>query len=81
MLGRNRMDEVQWQPPPSNVIKLNTDASFDQSSHEAGLGVVAKDDLGRISFSASTKVTNIKNPLQVVVMVIFLINGDVLNFW
>ena len=71
VLGINKTIEVQWQPPPANVIKLNTDVSFDQSSHEARLGAVSRDELGRISFSATTKITNIKSPLQAEVMTIF----------
>ena len=41
--GRNYM---QWLPPPVDVIKLNADASYNQSSQMAGLRIMARNDQG-----------------------------------
>ena len=71
VVGISRMSEIHWQPPPANVIKLNADASFVQSLQETSFGVVARDEQGKISFSATARITNVRSPLQAKVMAIF----------
>ncbi|KAF7801660.1 uncharacterized protein G2W53_040771 [Senna tora] len=37
-----------WVPPSSGVLKVNCDAAFDDSSRVAGIGVLVRDDKGRL---------------------------------
>ena len=39
---------VRWTTPERGVIKINTDAAFNQSKDVAGWGIVARDDSGKL---------------------------------
>lgn len=43
-----RNSHKKWTPPPHWFIKVNVDASLLASSNFAGIGVVARDHLGRV---------------------------------
>ncbi|XVF20976.1 hypothetical protein REPUB_Repub12eG0050600 [Reevesia pubescens] len=47
-----------WQPPPVGTIKINTDVAFYKHNLEAKLGVIARDYVGNIIFSASMTKTH-----------------------
>ncbi|XWS29611.1 hypothetical protein CRYUN_Cryun24cG0044000 [Craigia yunnanensis] len=64
------MNIVSWQPPPSNVLKLNANASFDQTTRIAGLGVVIRDEQRSVVLSASAKMSSISNSLYAEVLAI-----------
>ncbi|KAL4346428.1 hypothetical protein GQ457_17G011420 [Hibiscus cannabinus] len=40
--------QLCWHPPPEGFIKINTDGAFNQSTHEAGIGVVARNSTGEV---------------------------------
>ncbi|KAK9033344.1 hypothetical protein V6N11_018377 [Hibiscus sabdariffa] len=40
--------QLCWCPPPEDFVKINTDGAFNQSSHEAGIGVVARNSTGEV---------------------------------
>ncbi|OMP02012.1 reverse transcriptase [Corchorus capsularis] len=42
-----------WKPPPSGIMKINTDASFSKEDEQAELGVGIRDDGGSIIASGS----------------------------
>ncbi|XP_021761790.1 uncharacterized protein LOC110726626 [Chenopodium quinoa] len=44
----------QWVPPPPGIIKINSDASLSEEGW-VGLGVVARNSLGEIVFSATKR--------------------------
>ncbi|XP_065626375.1 uncharacterized protein LOC136066260 [Quercus suber] len=39
---------VTWSPPPPSVLKINVDGALDKSRCSAGIGVVIRDEAGRI---------------------------------
>ena len=41
-------EEVGWQPPPLNQIKLNVDGSFDMLTGQSGWGYVLRDPSGGV---------------------------------
>ena len=45
-----------WIPPPSNVFKVNVDAAVFTSQRAVGVGVIIKDDKGRIEAAISKKI-------------------------
>jgi ribonuclease HI len=51
-----------WSKPPVGWIKLNTDASYHHHNGEAGAGVVARDDQGRLLFAACTSLKGCNSP-------------------
>ncbi|XWS08242.1 hypothetical protein CRYUN_Cryun41cG0063000 [Craigia yunnanensis] len=57
------MNIVSWQPPSPNILKLNIDASFDQTTRITGLGVAIRDDHGAVVLSTSAKMSSISNSL------------------
>ncbi|KAK8614264.1 hypothetical protein V6N13_122632 [Hibiscus sabdariffa] len=40
--------ESQWEPQPSNAIKVNCDASYDHASCKSGIEAILRDDKGQI---------------------------------
>ena len=41
-----------WQPPSSEVFKINVDASFVESMSAASVGVIARDHMGQVILSS-----------------------------
>ena len=48
----HRQNAVEWQPPPTNMLKLNTNASFDQNTQLAGFRTVTRDEYWDMILSA-----------------------------
>ena len=65
-----RQNAIEWQPPPANILKLNTDASYENNTQVTGFGVVTKDEYGEVILSASAKMSNISNSLHEEVLAI-----------
>ncbi|KAL9663918.1 hypothetical protein QQ045_019312 [Rhodiola kirilowii] len=40
--------DYEWKPPPPGVVKINCDASWNEVTHECGIGVIARDHTGRV---------------------------------
>ncbi|XP_062014482.1 uncharacterized protein LOC133731021 [Rosa rugosa] len=40
--------QTHWTPPPANCYKINTDASWDQSSLRCGLAAIVRDSSGQL---------------------------------
>ncbi|KAL0433401.1 UNVERIFIED_CONTAM: hypothetical protein Slati_2674400 [Sesamum latifolium] len=38
---------LQWVAPPENVVKINSDATLFQDKGDIGIGVIARDSIGR----------------------------------
>lgn len=56
--GQNVQNQptVKWRPPSSEVIKINTDASFNAQSNIASCaGIIARDCQGRIMFGITKR--------------------------
>ncbi|OMP01909.1 reverse transcriptase [Corchorus capsularis] len=53
----------RWSPPIVAQFKINTDASFDLSSGEAGLGAVVRDSQGSVLISATARINKVPDPL------------------
>ncbi|KAK2650302.1 hypothetical protein Ddye_017791 [Dipteronia dyeriana] len=45
-----------WKPPPAGMVKLNTDASVKEGHNLIGLGMVLRDNRGRVLVAASKTV-------------------------
>ncbi|XP_057993089.1 uncharacterized protein LOC131174064 [Hevea brasiliensis] len=50
-----RSDYGRWNPPPAGVIKINTDASFNYETCEAGYGFVGRNSEGRLLDGCAAK--------------------------
>ena len=57
-------EQVHWQPPTEDTIKINTDAGFSESDGLAKLGAVAYDSTAQVWFCTATKMKGIQSPLQ-----------------
>lgn len=47
---------VSWSPPLPIILKVNTDAAFDQDHRKVKLGAVVRNHLGNVLVSSSMKV-------------------------
>ena len=47
---------VRWQPPPTNLIKINFDGAVFKDDDRAGIGVVVRDSLGLVLASVSQNI-------------------------
>ncbi|OMO64639.1 reverse transcriptase [Corchorus capsularis] len=52
-----------WQAPGPGMVKINTDASFNQDTCQAGLGVGFRDSEGNVLVCACRKLSFISSPL------------------
>ncbi|XVF66837.1 hypothetical protein PTKIN_Ptkin10aG0070100 [Pterospermum kingtungense] len=59
-----------WEPPSSNIVKVNVDAGIRGQSHVACLGAVARDESGMVLFFASKTVGSVRSVLQVELLAI-----------
>lgn len=50
---KQRRDASKWISPPRSVIKVNVDAAVNATDDRIGLGMVARDDNGRVVLAAS----------------------------
>lgn len=53
---------VCWQPLGTNEIKLNFDASITRHPPSAGLGIVARNDMGRVIARSRKRVQYVQDP-------------------
>jgi ribonuclease HI len=42
----------RWQLPPDGWVKINVDGSYVEATREAGVGAIARDEMGKVIFSA-----------------------------
>ena len=42
-------DPPQWSPPPNHIYKLNFSVLLDKSKQSAGLGLLVRDNFGRVT--------------------------------
>ncbi|KAM5562230.1 hypothetical protein ABKV19_017448 [Rosa sericea] len=54
-----------WSPPPAGWLKANMDGAFDAAAHRGGLGVVVRDNGGRIVAGACASVSVVLSPALV----------------
>ena len=47
-----------WFPPPSDSIKVNSDAAISEAGDLIGVGIVARDSQGQVIFSAGKILSN-----------------------
>ncbi|GJN34740.1 hypothetical protein PR202_gb23431 [Eleusine coracana subsp. coracana] len=66
-VGSSRQKTVQgkWQAPPTGWIKVNVDGAFDHNSKRAGVGVVARDEFGKVVLSAWRVVFDAKSQEEI----------------
>lgn len=50
-----------WSPPISPYVKINVDASFIAATHIAGIGIVARNHDGSISYGRRRKFSHVQN--------------------
>lgn len=50
------IDRIRWQPPQPNKFKINVDEPVFGAPKEVGVGVIIKDDKGRIEEAMSKKI-------------------------
>ncbi|OMO88292.1 reverse transcriptase [Corchorus capsularis] len=55
--------QVEWNPPPPGILKINSDASCCAARGEAGLGVVIRNSNGEVVVSGSRKLYFVSDPL------------------
>lgn len=49
------MHHENWKPPPTSIVKLNTDAGY-RNDGAIGLGAIVKDEEGNILVAATWKI-------------------------
>lgn len=47
---------VKWRPPRANCVKINTDAAYNRDSGKGSIGVVCRDELGRVLTMTATHI-------------------------
>jgi hypothetical protein len=54
---------IIWQPPPRNLIKVNWDAAVSKKNGCVGVGIIARDFLGKVCAARSLTVRQIIEPV------------------
>ena len=54
---------ITWQPPPRNLIKVNWDAAVSKKNGRVGIGVIARDSMGKVYAARSLTVGQIFSPV------------------
>lgn len=57
-------ERPSWAKPAVDLVKVNIDGAFDQTSQQAGWGCVARDHTGDVLFAAAGSLANISEPLH-----------------
>jgi ribonuclease HI len=52
----------RWSKPDAGFIKLNWDAALDARQNRMGVGIIARDELGKVRAALSTALPYIQNP-------------------
>ena len=68
---RAERESKHWSPPCEGTLKINTDATFRETTKEAVLGVVSRDATGKVCFCARSKRNGIQSPLQAELLAIW----------
>ena len=55
---------LEWDPPSEGILKINTDAAFNDQSKMSKLGMVGRDSRGSVQFSAHGQRNNVCSPLE-----------------
>ncbi|KAF5454638.1 hypothetical protein F2P56_024287 [Juglans regia] len=59
---QNAKRACSWNPPPRGFLKLNVDEAVFSDVRKAGLGVVLRDDKGKLVMAASKIENEVENP-------------------
>ncbi|XP_042944784.1 uncharacterized protein LOC122278665 [Carya illinoinensis] len=62
---RKQKYSCKWQPPPVGSLKLNVDGATFSDQCRSGIGVVLRDDKGKVTFAASKPEDAIADPMEI----------------
>ena len=65
LMGRQVNHRTRWQPPPTNLMKINFDGAIFSSVNAAGIGVVIRNNLGQVIASCSQWLSQAYNSNEV----------------
>jgi hypothetical protein len=54
---------VLWQPPPAGIFKVNWDVGFNPKLRRMGVGIIVRDDCGRIHVAQSKTLNSYQEPV------------------
>ncbi|XP_042939527.1 uncharacterized protein LOC122274566 [Carya illinoinensis] len=66
LLRRN----MGWRPPPTGVLKLNTDGAMFQEQCKIGVGVILRDENGKVVMATCNKEPEFSEPMEVELLAI-----------
>nr|TKV94619.1 hypothetical protein SEVIR_9G307200v2 [Setaria viridis] len=46
--SKSKRQVAKWKPPPSDWVKINVDGAFDEQIGEAVIGIVIRNDQGKV---------------------------------
>ncbi|KAK9033383.1 hypothetical protein V6N11_018416 [Hibiscus sabdariffa] len=67
MLYEIAQRQLCWCPPPEGFVKINSGGAFNQSSHEVGIGVVARNSTGEFAHEKGCRDVHIETDSATVV--------------
>jgi hypothetical protein len=53
----------RWQPPPAGMFKINCDVGFNPKLQFMGVGVIVRDEHGRVHAAQSKTLTSYQEPV------------------
>ncbi|XP_035546523.1 uncharacterized protein LOC118348595 [Juglans regia] len=62
---RGLMPQCRWQPPPAGVLKLNIDGATFHEQCRSGVGMVLRDERGKVLFTASKPEHDVSDPIEI----------------
>jgi hypothetical protein len=60
----SKTEEKRWASPPNLMAKINFDAALDVSERVVGLGILARDERGRVKGACSVTMKVSVSPLE-----------------
>ncbi|KAF5469518.1 hypothetical protein F2P56_013583 [Juglans regia] len=62
---RGLLPQCRWQPPPAGVLKLNIDGATFHEQCRSGVGMVLRDERGKVLLTASKPKHDVSDPIEI----------------
>ncbi|XP_042954614.1 uncharacterized protein LOC122291030 [Carya illinoinensis] len=67
---QNMVRDMRWKPPPIGALKINTDGAMFQGCCTSGVGVILRDEKGKVILAACKKEPEFSDPMEVELLAI-----------
>lgn len=71
MLTKQLRARCSWKPAPQGYLKLNVDGALFIYRNLAGIGMILRDEMGKILLSSSMAVRDVEDPEIIELLAIF----------